>query len=285
MAPVPSKFDRGQLERILQRAAELQASEKDPGEELSRSELVALGREVGIPSKHLEQAMLEEQTRLPDQRLESFWDHAAGPAAVSAMRVVRGEAGQVERALVAYMEEHELLTIARQGSGRLVWEPLGGFNATMKRSKAVLGGGNKPFMLAQALGVTATLTPLESGFVHLSLEADIREARGRYIGGAAAFTSLGVAGGLVAGLLLTPLAALAPLPLGLALGWSILKRYAPVYQRVQVGLERALDHAERGEVKPAHQLSTGASIVGAVLEEVRKAIGSGTQGQDRGRTK
>jgi hypothetical protein len=199
------------------------------------------------------------------------------------MRVVRGEAGQVERALVAYMEEHELLTIARQGSGRLTWEPLGGFNAAMKRSKAVLGGGNKPFMLAQALGLTATLTPLESGFVHLSLEADVREARGRYIGGAAAFATVGLAGGLVAGLLLTPLAALAPIPLGLALGWSTLKRYAPVYQRVQVGLERALDHAERGEVKPQHQVSPGASIVGAVLEEVRKAIGSGTQGQDRGR--
>ena len=82
---------------------------------------------------------------------------------------------------------------------------------------------------------------------------------------------------------LTPLAALAPIPLGLALGWSTLKRYAPVYQRVQVGLERALDHAERGEVKLQHQVSTGASIVGAVMEEVRKALGSGMQGQDRGR--
>jgi len=283
MAGVPSKFDRGQLERILQRAAELQASEKDPGEELSRSELVELGREVGIPTKHLEQAMLEEQTRLPDQRLESFWDHAAGPATVSAMRVVRGDSGALERTLAWYMEEHELLTIARQGSGRLVWEPLKGFNAAMKRSKAVLGGGNKPFMLARALGVTATITPLESGYVHLTLEADIREARGQFIGGAAAFTSLGLAGGIVAGILLTPFAALAPIPLGLALGWSTLKRYAPVYQRVQVGLERALDHAERGEVKPQHQLSTGASIVGAVMEEVRKAISSGTQGQDRGR--
>jgi len=283
MAEVPSKFDRTQLERILQRAAELQASEKDPGEELSRPELVALGREVGIPTKHLEQAMLEEQTRLPDQKLESFWDHAAGPARVAAMRVVRGEVAQVEQAMVAYMEEHELLSIARQGSGRVVWEPLGGFNAAMKRSKAVLGGGSKPFMLAQALGVTATLTPLESGYVHLSLEADVREARGRYVGGAVALTSLGLAGGLVAGALLTPLAALAPIPLGLALGWSILKRYAPVYQRVQMGLERALDHAERGDVKPQHQLSTGASIVGAVAEEIRKAIGSGLQGQDRGR--
>ena len=113
MAQVPSKFDRGQLERILQRAAELQAGERDPGEELSRDELLQLGRDVGIPGKYLEQAVLEEQTRLPAQRLESFWDHAAGPAAISAMRVIRGETAQVERILVDYMEEHELLSVVR----------------------------------------------------------------------------------------------------------------------------------------------------------------------------
>jgi hypothetical protein len=272
MPQVPSKFDRGQLERILQRAAELQAGERDPGEELSRDELLQLGRDVGIPGRYLEQAVLEEQTKLPAQRLESFWDHAAGPAQLGAMRVVRGETAKVERILMDYMEEHELLTIARQGSGRLIWEPLKGFNAAMKRSKAVLGGGNKPFMLAQALGVTATISPLESGYVHVSLEADIREARGRHIGGAMAGLSVGVAGALVAGVLLTPIAALAPLPLGIGLAWGALRRFTPVYQRTQVGLERALDHVERGEVKPQHQLSPGASIVGAVIDEVRKAI-------------
>src|SRR4249920_327108 len=104
MPQVPSKFDRGQLDRILQRAAELQAGERDPSEELTRDELLKLGRDVGIPGKYLEQAVLEEQTRLPAQRLEGFWDHSAGPALVSAMRVVRGEPAQVERILVDYME-------------------------------------------------------------------------------------------------------------------------------------------------------------------------------------
>ncbi len=278
MPQVPSKFDRAQLERILQRAAELQASEKDPGEELSRAELVQLGRDVGIPSKHLEQAMLEEQTRLPDQRLESFWDHAAGPGQVAAMRVIRGDAAQLERVLIDYMEEHELLTIARQGSGRLIWEPLKGFNAAMKRSKAVLGGGNKPFMLARALGVSATLTPLESGYVHVAIEADLREARGSFIGGSVAMGGLAAASALVSIVVGLPLLAIATTPMWLGLGWGILRRYTPVFQRTQVGLERALDHAERGEVKPKEQLSVGASIVGAVFEEVRKAIGTGGQG-------
>jgi len=272
MPQLPSKFDRGQLDRILQRAAELQAGERDPGEELSKDELVQLGRDVGIPAKHLEQAMLEEQTRLPAQRLDGFWDHAAGPALVSAMRVVRGELATVERILTDYMEEHELLAVVRQGTGRLIWEPLRGFNAAMKRSKAVLGGGNKPFMLARAMGLTATLTSLEAGYVHIALEADLKEARGQFIGGAAALTSLGVATAFVVGALGAPILAMATIPMGLGLGWGVLRRFAPVQQRTQLGLERALDHVERGEVKPQHQLGTGASIVGAVLDEVRKAI-------------
>jgi hypothetical protein len=272
MPQVPSKFDRGQLDRILQRAAELQAGERDPAEELTRDELLTLGRDVGIPGKYLEQAVLEEQTRLPAQRLEGFWDHAAGPALVSAMRVVRGEPAQVERILTDYMEEHELLAVVRQGTGRLIWEPLRGFNAAMKRSKAVLGGGNKPFMLARAMGLTATITSLEAGYVHLSLEADLKEARGQFIGGGAALSSLGLAAGFVAVALGLPIVALATIPMGLGLGWGVLRRFGPVNQRTQLGLERALDHVERGEVKPQHQLGTGASIVGAVLDEVRKAI-------------
>lgn len=269
----PSKFDRSQLDRILQRAAELQAGERDPGDALSKDELLQLGRDVGIPSRHLEQAMMEEQTRTPEQQLDGFWDRAAGPAAVRAMRVIRGDGVQTEKILADYMEEHELLAVARQASGRIIWEPLKGFNAAMKRSKAVLGGGNKPFMLARALTVTASVTPLEAGFVHVELQAELREARGQFIGGAAALSSLGVAGGVVAtalsGALL--LGAL-PIVMGLGLGYGVLRRYPPVFQRAQMGLERAIDHVERGEVKPQHQIGPGASLVGAVLDEVRKAI-------------
>lgn len=269
---LPSKFDRAQLDRILKRAADLQMGEADPGEELSKEELLKLGREVGIPTKHLEQAMLEEQTRMPAQALDGFWDKAAGPANVSALRVVRGDQAQIERALISYMEEEELLSVARQTPGRILWEPLKGFNAAMKRSKAVLGGGNKPFMLARSFSVAAAVTPLEPGFVHVAIEADIHEARGQFIAGAVALTSLGVAGGLVLGALAAPLLALVPIPMGLGLGWGVLRKYGPVRQRAQMGLERALDQVERGEVKAPAQLGPGASLVDAVLDGVRKAI-------------
>ena len=50
-------ISREALERIIKRAAELQASERDIGDGLTENELVALGKDVGIPSGYLRQAL------------------------------------------------------------------------------------------------------------------------------------------------------------------------------------------------------------------------------------
>ena len=273
MPDLPSKFDRAQLDRILKRAADLQAGEADTGDELSKDELLKLGREVGIPAKHLEQAMLEEQTRVPAQVLDGFWDKAAGPANVTAMRVIRGDADQLQRTLIAYMEEEELLAVVRRTEGRIIWEPLKGFNAAMKRSKAVLGGGNKPFMLARATSVVVMVTPLETGFVHVALEADLRETRQHTEWAALAYSgipALGAIGTLLAGG--WPVIPVLMVAGGFTIGWKQVRDYRPIVARSQMGLERTLDQLERGEVSAPAQLGPGASIVGAVLDEVRKAI-------------
>ncbi len=47
---VPSRLDRATFDRVLQRAAELQAASRDIGEGLSEEEILALGTEVGIPA-------------------------------------------------------------------------------------------------------------------------------------------------------------------------------------------------------------------------------------------
>ena len=56
------RIDRTALERIIQRAAELQTAEREIGDTLTSDELLALGREVGIPVRYLQQALLEERT-------------------------------------------------------------------------------------------------------------------------------------------------------------------------------------------------------------------------------
>src|SRR5207249_176863 len=70
---------REALERIIQRAAELQAGEQDIGEGLTEPELLALGQDVGIPSRYLRQALLEERTRPPVEARGGLLAWLVGP--------------------------------------------------------------------------------------------------------------------------------------------------------------------------------------------------------------
>jgi hypothetical protein len=129
-------------------------------------------------------------------------------------------------------------------------------------------------MLTNASLVTATVTALEAGFCHVALTADLRSTRSGYLGGMAAMGGVGfVSAGILLAMSPFVLVALAPLPLAAAAGFAIGRGYRTIPERTLLGLERALDHLERGDVKPAHALpSRGPGVVGAILDEVRKAL-------------
>jgi hypothetical protein len=275
MTEPSSSIDRAALERILQRAAELQASEREIGEGLTSQEVLALGREVGIPGQYLQQAMLEERSHIEPAAPTTVIDRVAGPASATAQRVVLGSQEDVAQALLAYMEDHELLCIQRQQPGRISWEPLSGFQATIRRSTAAFGSGKRPFMLSSVQTVTATFLPLEAGYVHVTLSADATGLRRGFIGGAMGVGSVGVAATAVLAVL-TPFAivAVAPLPLAAAIGYLTIRQYGPKIARIQLGLERALDHLQQGAV-PSRQLPPKAGgIVSLLADEMRKALKS-----------
>lgn len=273
MPNLPERVDRAAIERIIQRAAELQTGERDLDDGLTKDELLALGKDVGIPERHLRQALLEERSRteLPPSR--GWLDSAMGSAVISAERVVQGDPAAIEQRLVRWMDEQELLTIQRQQPGRVTWEPVRGMQSVIKRSAAALSG-KSPFMLSSAHLVSATVSPLEPGFCHVALSADLRPTRSGYVGGILGIASAGGAAGLVIGLL-SPFAwaALLPAPFVIGIGLGISRSFRPVAQRTLLGLERALDHLERGAVKPIHAVpADAAGLMGAVLSEVRKAL-------------
>src|SRR6266436_4008189 len=111
------------LERIIQRAAELQAGEQDIGDGLTEPELLALGKDVGIPARYLRQALLEEQTRAPDETRGGLLAWLVGPGRLSAQRVVAGDPAAVDRALGAWMQQDELLQVKRRYPDHTTWEP------------------------------------------------------------------------------------------------------------------------------------------------------------------
>ena len=109
---------REALERIIKRAAELQAGAQDVGDGLTQKEVLALGKDVGIPNRFLQQAMLEEQTRTVVETRRGFWPWLAGPRSLAAARVVPGDRATVERAMNRWMEEEESLQVKRRFADR-----------------------------------------------------------------------------------------------------------------------------------------------------------------------
>lgn len=271
------RIDRAALERIMQRAAELQASEADVGEGLTPDEVVALGKEVGIPGRHLQQAMLEQATEIVAPADVGVLGRVVGPAEITAHRVVVGEPEDAARALVLWFDSNELLVVLRQQPGRATFEPMGGMQAALRRGTAAFSSSRPKFMLARVTTVTAIFARLESGYCHVSLTAELSQLRKGFIGGAFAAGSTGIAGALVSGVL-SPFAIVAAVPvlLGAAIGWYVLKRYRPVADRVRLGLERALDYLERGGIKPGHQIPprTG-GLLEMIAGEVKKALNKG----------
>jgi len=260
-------ISRDALERIIKRAAELQAGEREIGDGLTNDEVLALGKDVGIPTRYLQQAMLEERTRSPVVAAQGFLGWLFGSATLAAERVAPGDRASVERALIQWMESEELLEIKRRYPDRVTWEPKRGAFASIQRAL-----GKRP--LGRCDEIAGQVTQLEPGFCHVRLVASVRPQRQGRIGGTlalAGFGALGATGVIVAGLA-APIAAL-PLA-GLALAAiSIGRAHVRENEKVQVGLEQVLDKLERGEIKATHALPgpQGSAFL-RIAAEIRKTF-------------
>jgi hypothetical protein len=270
----PAPIDRAALERIIQRAAELQTAEREIGEGLSTDEVMALGREVGIPGHYLQQALLEERTRLVRAGPEGFLGRAIGPATIAAQRVIQGEREAIENELIEWMEKQELFSVQRHQPGRITWEPTGGLQAAYRRAVGAAGGNKRPIMLAKADTVSCTVLALEPGYCNVTLTATARKRRNESVAGSAALASFGAVGsGLLAAFGAIFPFALIPLPLGLGLGYLVIREYGPVTERIQLGLERVLDQLEHGR-RSDRALPPSPRLLDLLANEVRKALKS-----------
>jgi hypothetical protein len=128
-------------------------------------------------------------------------------------------------------------------------------------------------MLSHTGTVSARITPLESGYCHVHLTAELRAQRNAYLGGAIAFVSLGLAGTLVlAALNAFWLTLFGPLPVALVAAYGVTRPYGAQAERTRLGLERVLDHLERGRTKPANELPPRSRVLETIVQEVRKAL-------------
>jgi hypothetical protein len=249
--PVPSaRIDRAALERVLARAAELQAKSGEGGEgleEFTEEQLLELGREVGLSPQHLRQAMAEERTRsvLPsDERGVAVT--LFGPGHARATRTVNGTPRETLAIIDGWMQRQELLQVKRHFADRIVWEPRGDLLGNVKR---MLNVGGRGYPLTRAHEVAATVVAVDEQRVLVSLDADLSARRGRLAGELAGATVVGAGatGVLVIMGIATALAAAPAIIAPAAAYYGFRGMQMRLLNRAQLALEQLLDRLERGE--------------------------------------
>ncbi len=253
------ELDRGALERVLTRAAELQAHSVEPSEGMTEQELVELGREVGISADYVRRALAEERTRadLPQQSAEgavmSGW---FGPSYVTASRVIRGSPAALLAALDDWMQRQESMVSRRRRADRLTWEPRRDFLGNLQRGFNFRG---RTYDLVTAGEVAATVAAVDSSRSLVRLDADLGASRRRHAIG----SGVAAGGGVVSGSGLVALATLFPegslligglvgsvwAGLGLLVASTVARSQRKRVSRVHAALEQILDRLERDEMK------------------------------------
>ena len=244
-APVP--LERAALERVLARAAELQAQEADPGElTLTEAQILDVGNEVGIPAKHLRQALAEERSRVAVPAERGRLAALFGAATVSASRTVRGTPAALFDRLDEAMQREESLRVKRRFPDRIAWEPRGGMATEFRR---ILNVGGHGYRLARAEEVSATVIAVDAERSIVRLDASLANVRSQRLAGGGGVIA---AGGVTTGILLAlgVMAGVAALPVaaGVVAGYFVARSHGPQVAGAQLALELMLDRLERGEL-------------------------------------
>ncbi len=256
------------VERVIRRAAELQAAEHDLGEGLTEDEILAVGKEVGIPPLLLRQALLEETARTAESAEQGFTSWLMGPRRLFAERVIPDGAGSVQRQLDHWMTSSELLTVKRRYPNLTSWEARKDFFSSVKRE---LGVGGRTYALARAREVSAAVIGLEDR-THVRLTADLVNTRRSHVQGGVALLVAGAAATLVGVTLGVALPiALIPGVVGALSGFGVLRRRRQGLERVQVGMEQVLDRLERREIGAAEQGKSPGPL-GRLAVEIKRQL-------------
>jgi hypothetical protein len=267
---LPAPLDRSALERVLARAAELQArTSSDGGDALSEQQLLEIGKEVGISETHLRQALAEERTRVafPEDAEQGWLDRFAGPRSTHASRVVRGTPADVLAVLDGWMQREECLVVRRRFADRMMWGPRRDLVGSIKRGFNVGGRG---YHLTRADDVGATVVAVDAQQTLVRLDASIGSSRSSRIGGGAGMVGVGVATAAIFATVLAPPFGL--LAVGPALAFtggaaSLVRQHRKVASRIQLALEQVLDRLEHQEIRRA--LPGLAEVIGAVTRTMR----------------
>jgi hypothetical protein len=251
-APPGTALSRAALERVLARAAQLQAASGDSDDSgaMTEEQLVELGKEVGLSGDLLRQALAEERSRTLVPAESGWLAGFTGVSAVTAARTISGNPAAVLGALDAWMQRSEALQVKRRFADQFVWEARRDLFSAVRRALPIWGRG---FELTPANDVSAIVAAVGPNKTHARIVADFSVARGQRAttGTALALVMLLMTVPLIV-ISVPPVLAAIPAVLAAALALFVTRRqYRQLVARAQVALEQALDRLEFADAKPA----------------------------------
>jgi len=248
--PVPRPpLDRAALERVLARAAELQAQgQTDPGGALTDEQILDLGKEVGLAPDVLRQAMAEERGRVvaPESRgVAGTW---LGASTISAVRVVNGTPSSVLSTLDLAMRRDLPFDVSRRFPDRTQWAPRRNFLDVVKEQLGRFAEGGD---LRLAEEIAASVFAVDAQRTHVRIDATLTDARDR----ALKRSALGIAGaagiawlGLITNIALPAVVVMAAAAGGIGV-FGAREDYRRRLVRVGRALEQILDRLEFGSIR------------------------------------
>lgn len=230
------------MEAVIRRAVELQAGAADAGDGITEAEVLRIGRELGLPDRHMQQALAEVRTGSAAER--GMLASVIGPSQVRVGRLVSLDAERAGRDLERYFLECEYMSVQRRRPGWTVYERAGGMAASMGRATSSVRRVNAAIL-------EVAIDPLAPGQSSVMLAARIAGARagfatGAFLGGGGGAVSVGVA----AAIAVAPPAALLGLPVFAATLWAMRQGFEQLVERTGTRLESVLDRLESGELVP-----------------------------------
>lgn len=256
---VPARrVSSAELEAVIRRASELQFARGEAEEGLPESEVMRIGKELGLEPAHVRRAISEVRGQPRDEK--GMMVSLMGRETVRAVRTIRRPAAQLGLELEEYLLKCEYMTVQRRFPDRTRYVRDDGMGAALARMGVKMSLRHTPLDLSK---VDVHVSPVDEDSALLELSVPLRATRtGLAVGGVVS----GGGGGAAIG---TALAIMGPDPT-LLVGFPVFgaamllarAMYRSVSSSTHDKLEGFLDRIEHGELprppkKPGWRKSLG----------------------------
>jgi len=245
------RLTREEFDEVIRRAVELAGHEGERGE-WSIQEVLRIAQDVGLPERHVRQALAELREVPGNPDSAGLVDRLFGPETVRVARVVPGTPTVLARTLDDFLVAGQLLQAVRRGERLLQYRPAVDWVSQVARAAS---STSRRYYVASARLVEVRLDEADEGsLVELHVDPGTRDdaVSSAVFGGLMGGLGIGAGIGALSYLWMAPsvaltLSGLVAVASGGAIGWNVGRSHRRKIGEVRSEVRTVLDQLESGE--------------------------------------